>query len=298
MMVFDSRFEKKRYLMGLDASVRCRCWEEGKCTPPPYSDFVHLDNEGYVNLDLPWQSHRDEHRIFYRWQESCCPHKGMNYAIQRISNWTGYRLFQQKLEEIGWGKFPSLQETLPSANGGRTYPELAARALIELDLFAEQDFGHMTALIDQDTGRVLHHYVEAYEGLFYMGPGWSAGVAPEGFFIRRESLRFLRKFGMRTQVRVVFRSNRFTQEIIRRRRFRLRDVETGLTITTPIGIATEIISSDSISSDGNKDCRSIHAKNLAVEQRRADASKFAYILKPLKIVFRAAIETGNPVRWF
>ena len=103
--------------MGLDASVRCRCWEEKRASPPSFAASVVVDAQGYITLDLPWEDHQKEHALFDEWLLTCCPHKEMDYAWERISNWGGYRLFQQKLAEIGWAHFPTLRAEIPDVNG-------------------------------------------------------------------------------------------------------------------------------------------------------------------------------------
>jgi hypothetical protein len=36
---------------------------------------------------------------------------------------------------------------------------------------------------------------------------------------------------------------------------------------------------------------------MHTEERKLSASDFRYILEPLAEIFKASIETGNPVRW-
>src|SRR5215203_3499010 len=133
--------------MGLDATVRCRCWEEKRFrTPPPFAEHVRVDEEACLNLDLPWEGNQDKHLRFARWRETCCTHDRMNYACEAIASWTGYRVFQAKLAEFGWQHFPTLHAVLPKGNGGLTSPQNSATALIELDDFARRDFGQQTVL--------------------------------------------------------------------------------------------------------------------------------------------------------
>src|SRR5579872_2123919 len=119
--------------MGLDATVRCRCWEDGTVTPCPFPELVFLDNEGYLNLTLSWKDNPDTHRRFDQWLRTCCPHEDMEYASEHISNWSGYRFLQQRLAEIGWQHFPTLKAELPNANGGVMQSSASRTALDELD---------------------------------------------------------------------------------------------------------------------------------------------------------------------
>src|SRR5215469_2932209 len=153
--------------MGLDATVRCRCWEEGRCAPCSFAELVRLDDEGYLNLDLPSQSRDERFRQFNVWKKTCCPHENMVYAREPISNWTGYRFFQQRLGEIGWKHFPVLRAELPRVNGGLTNATAAADALKELEVLETfTHHGHDTVLTDTSDGYVLHEYIEAYHGVF------------------------------------------------------------------------------------------------------------------------------------
>lgn len=106
--------------MGLDATVMCNCFRDGKTTLPPFPrDWFETDEEGYINLKREHNS--DENWVEqYAWEQSCCEHEGMDFACERIPNWTGYRQFQAALGEIGWQKFPVLKQQLPNANGGLT----------------------------------------------------------------------------------------------------------------------------------------------------------------------------------
>src|SRR5215468_9378822 len=104
--------------MGLDASVMCNCYARGLTTPPPHREYVRVDTEGYLELDLPWESHQAEHLAFYQWRAGACAHENMEAACPRISNWAGFRMFQEALGLVGWERFPTLRAVLPEANGG------------------------------------------------------------------------------------------------------------------------------------------------------------------------------------
>ena len=279
--------------MGLDADVRCRCWEEGRvASPPPFAQHVRVDEEGWPGLDLPWQGNQDKHRALDDWRQTCCRHKNMRYADEHISNWGGYHLFQAKLAEFGWPHFPTLQRILPESNGGTVSPADSAAALEELDDFARRDFGKQIVLVDADTSEVLQEYVPQYEGVFSWGPGgWQGGVDPEGFFVRRQYGGLMKWLGTRE----LFRSRRFTQDKVGSREFLFRDERTGATAASPMGVSKPgVLTVDP--KDGGGDSPA-YPKRLTVESRRLDAEAFEYILRPLRVVFRASVVTGNPVRW-
>src|SRR5262249_30333469 len=69
------------------------------------------------------------------WQDDGCPHEDMEQVAVRVSNWSGYRAFQQALSEAGCEHFPVLCAELPDGNGGQLAPNLAREALEELRYF-------------------------------------------------------------------------------------------------------------------------------------------------------------------
>src|SRR5436309_15439659 len=102
--------------MGWDASVMCNCWKEGKTTPPPVrSELIHLDEEGYLALALPWEGNEDKHEAFHEWQRDCCAHEGMAYAKEWFASYFSYRYFQHALQRAGWEHFPALKIGLPES---------------------------------------------------------------------------------------------------------------------------------------------------------------------------------------
>ena len=126
----------------------------------------------------------------------------MEIASEYVSNWGGYRSFQQALEVAGWKHFPTLKIELPESNGGITRARDAAKMLRELRVFAEEaDLGSKVVLVDEDSGEEIQEYIAAYAGVFLFGAsGVDIGVDEKGVFIRRRS---------KGTVKEVFRSNRF-----------------------------------------------------------------------------------------
>ena len=137
--------------MGLDATVRCRCFEEGRLRPGPVPlDDVYVDEEGYLSsrkLDaararLTYRQflarYGDLQREFEDWADSCCEHEDAELCAEHVANWSGCAEFRELVKRAGGEKnYPLLSALLPDGNGG-TYPaEKAAAALAELDRFAE-----------------------------------------------------------------------------------------------------------------------------------------------------------------
>src|SRR5947207_404641 len=106
--------------MGLDATVSCNCWKLGLTKAPPFPrNYLEMDQDGYLNL-RPEFDNKEYWMSFWNWSQTCCEHEGMDYASERIANWSGYRLFQEALGQAGWEFFPVLGAELPNTNGGTT----------------------------------------------------------------------------------------------------------------------------------------------------------------------------------
>lgn len=141
--------------MGLDASVRCRCFEERKLNPGPvpYED-LYIDSEGYLSskkldearLRFDYRQYDarygDLSDAFRKWLgEEACEHPYGDYHSDRIANWSGVHQFEDFIETCG-GKeaFPLLSTMLPDGNGGFFPAELAGPALAEMDRLFELEF--------------------------------------------------------------------------------------------------------------------------------------------------------------
>lgn len=275
--------------MGLDASVRCCCWEDGETTPPPRPELVRVDEEGYLRLDLPRAGHRADHEAFDDWLRTCCPHADSRYADEIIANWTGYRLFQQKLGEAGWEYFPVLQSELPNVNGGLTDAAASAAALMELDYFESfASLGQTLVLADVATGQAVHERVDAYGGVFILGGGTGVdvGIDADGLFVTD-----------RSDGRELFRSMDFDQRPLGAEGAEFTDLATGRLFACPVRVTTTRPWPDGRWQDDQGRWRSEVPGRLRVEHRAVTADDFAYILRPLRVVFEASVATGNPVRW-
>lgn len=171
--------------MGLDATVRCRCFEEGKLKPGPVSpDDVYVDEEGYLSshkLDAAHERFTYRQfdarygalwREFMDWANSCCEHECGEYCSERVGNIAGCAQFEALVEAAGGeAEFPLLSKLLPHANGG-TYPaEMAAATLEELDRFVERvvDVDEWV-LCDVESGAEIWASTEKGSFPWMMGP--------------------------------------------------------------------------------------------------------------------------------
>ncbi len=262
--------------MGLDATVMCTCWARGLLSPSPFSAPIVLDDEGYLGLDLPWEGHEDEHMAFLEWSATACMHVDMDAACERISNWGGYRLFQDALAQVGWERVPTLKAVLPEMNGGSVSSEQSRACLAELDLFTSAYRGVPAwTLMDDERAQPLFEYIRAYEGVFIMSgsTGLEVGVDDRGLFIRRAATS-----------REIFRAKRVAQRRLAvrgRDGAELIDLDTRRRLVIPLHVEVDGI------------CPSL----MSVQLRPRDATYFDYAVRPLRVVFQASVETGNPVRW-
>ncbi|WP_144972704.1 hypothetical protein [Bremerella volcania] len=275
----------------------CNCFRDGKTTSPPFPrDWLEIDEEGYLHLKPGHDSDDNWHQL-YQWQQDCCAHEQMEYGDERISNWGGYRQFQEALGEIGWEFFPVLQDQLPNGNGGLMDSAKCAQALPELDHFVSQGVvGIKTVLVDSRTGEVLWEYVAAYDGIVVLAGslGFDAGLSEFEFFaVARESGEDL------------FRATHFRQyrqdgEKITGDSDTIcwKNLDTGEIYASRLAIAGKAIPWE----DGNwtndqGQHRFEYPEELHVEQRPWPVTDFDFIVTALRKIFQASVETGNPVRW-
>jgi hypothetical protein len=284
--------------MGICASVMCTCWAAGLIEDPPFVEHLRLDENGFLALDLPYETNPVQHRLFDQWFKTACDHREMEYANEHISNWSGYRSFQQVLATAGWDHFPALKAELPESNDGLTDAAAAAKMLEELNSFIELDnLGWQTVLVDTDTGQAVHEYLEAYNGVFHLGAdGIDMGVGETGFFIWRRHGK---------SVRELFRSMRFEQnllnrglrKLVRRSAAEFVDQESGERFRCREGILHISPWPDGRMQSDEGKFHIVYPTRMHVTKRERRASEFDYIVFPLRRLCEAAVETGNPIRW-
>ena len=285
--------------MGLDASVLCNCLTLGLTTEPPVPrEWLRIDEEGYLGL-APEHDSPEADGAVYDWMRGCCGHPDLRYAFEPIANWAGYRLFQQALGGVGWDRFSVLHQELPEANGGRTEATRAAFALGELALFRSLgEIGSNPCLVDTATGEVVQEHVAGYEGVFILdgNSGLEAGFDAHGFFIRTGEGKL-----------ELFRAARFRQTHLdpdadpygpEPGRVVYSDLDSSWEFECRFAVPGDTIPwPDGRMQDDRGRCRFRYPATLQVESRAVHSSDFDYILGPLERIFRASVETGNPVRW-
>ena len=156
--------------MGLDAFVRCRCFEEGKLKPGPIPlEDLYIDDEDYISskfLDqkreelgskLFWERYGDLECDFRDWKDSACEHKYGEICSENVGNFCGLLCIGAVLSsDEGETKYPLLNTMLPDSNDGLYPVEKAQPTLDELDRFIEEHSkipGYQ--LIDEETHKVI-----------------------------------------------------------------------------------------------------------------------------------------------
>jgi len=287
--------------MGLDAYVYCDCYREGKTTPfplPHLKDYLIVADDGELRLNLDPHAHEDDLETFDTWKQSACEHPGM-MLWERISNWSGYRYFQQALEDIGMMNFPTLEDTLPEANAGHIDPTQSAKILTELTKFRKLAADReLPFLVNTTTDEVVYNYVEAYQGVFIWSRHYWLGVDHKGFFIAKSPDRERRKElgGLIDESDMVFRSMRFEQRFLdtqtdgMRRNVQYYDADTEALFTCDVPIS-DLSGSTEKSIDVNQ------PQILHVETRKVNVSDYAFILDALERICKLSVAMGNPVVW-
>ena len=276
--------------MGLDAYVRCRCWEDGLCNPPPslaprlrYDPVTaevdqvtpeNLSAEEVLALDL-------EYDLWV--MEGACTHESMCIAAEHISNWGGVREFQQALRSLGPNSYAALLREIPNRNGGSTKPADARLCLGELDRFCSTgSFGQVVELVDAGSGRVLHSRVGPYDG--WLGTAGTTSIsqrlsADGTFQVERGRAGVMQHD---PDAEVLFRSEAFSQEKAPDGDFCFTDLSSGERVVFSLGV---------------QDTSGLYPTLLKVKQSQDTPDRYAYCVAPLRRVFQVAIDTGHPVLW-
>lgn len=288
--------------MGLDAFVRCNCWQEGRTTVPPVPlELLYMDQrESKLTLTLPWKGNEEMYRALSQWEYDCCDHRNMEYAAVRISNWAGVRLFQQTITGRGQEKYPILLAGLPNLNGGQMSSVDAAKALEELRHFREHaELGQNVFLVDEESGDEIHEYVADYGGIFAFDGNAHIriGFDRDGIFVQDTHS---------PSAYEVFRARRVAQHLPEppptaagyRGSVELVNLDNDERFVCPMAIqGLQIPWPDGQWWNPNGGLRFAYPRRLGVIERKITATDFAYITKPLEEIFRASVAIDTPVQW-
>lgn len=211
--------------------------------------------------------------------EDECEHVDGRAITVHLSNWGGYRLFQEALITVGEIHFPTLQRELPSEARGQMPAAAAEAALRELSFFEGlREVARPLCLVDTASGEILRERVSQYDGAFYFGgPGGADVAIGEGFVevVEHDGLG-----------RTLLRAERLTQvphaEDDPDLGATWTNEATGQTWASPYVLH-------------RRDRTPVAA--MHVERRSHGTERYAYILRPLEAALRASVATGNPVLW-
>jgi hypothetical protein len=301
--------------MGLDAMVRCRCWEDGHTTEPPVPrDRIRINDDHDLELAFPHLGRAQDYDRFSRWMaEEACPHRDMAYAQAPIADWNRYNRFLRALERAGLEHFPVLDAALPAGGRGTTPPERARAALHELEYFVhEAELGESTTLVDGDHGTTLGYW-DGGGGEVWAHDPWRLGFDRTGFFVRNAAV---------SPAKEVFRSRHFTQEVAGDRLHewehewavrltlewlprqhhswvvRLSDEDGPAGLVLPL--SDPIAATQTQMPDGRWrwDGVGYFPRRLRVVTAPATPEQHASVIDGLTTVFRASAEIGQPVQWY
>ncbi len=276
--------------MGYDAFVICNCFKEGKTEEPPYKELVELDDEG-VHLEIEDLYKQDEeeyfkrHREFENWKRTACPHEDMELVSEHLSNISGMGAFRSVLNELdGEKRFPILSKYLPVANTGTLPTECASQFLKDLENLEHEQSKEEKAVLKLKLSGERIQSVNADQSNIFM---WSAydkqnyGINKDGFFIIEN-----RKFLWKRLPILAFQSKDFKQVLVGKDKYRFVDNKTNKQFT---GMAKIYPIEDEDPQEDIEFYVDTETMTIGIE--------YDYMIKPLKKLTMASIESGNPIIW-
>ena len=167
--------------MGLDAFVRCKCFEEGKLKPGPIPfEDLYIDDEDHIcskfldqkreelSFELFWERYGDLECDFLDWTHSACEHKNGAICSESVGYFCGIFSIDAVLSsDKGESKYPLLNNMFPNSNDCLYPVEKAQPTLDELDRFIEEHSkiqGYQ--LIDEETHKII--FSRAIDDGFWM----------------------------------------------------------------------------------------------------------------------------------
>ena len=88
--------------MGLDATVKCNCYRDGKVNnPPPYPELVKMDTDGSVYISTDDDKKYFE---FEKWKKTACEHEDMVLIHCRLGNISTIANAKSEIESIANNK--------------------------------------------------------------------------------------------------------------------------------------------------------------------------------------------------
>lgn len=274
--------------MGLDATVRCRCWEDGRAAPFERPELVRLGAEGFLELSAPWdEASAALHARFESWLDVCCAHPRTCFAAEWIASWFGVADFRFALKEMDPRRFAALLRELPRYNGGATPPEAAAECLRELDAFESGGpFSRVFRIIDSSSGERLHGSATG-EPLLMQGREVEIGADAAGLYVRAPHGRTLFRAFRVEQIDI---SKRQAGADERGRRFALVDRDSGARVETGMAFSSG-------HAEPSGEWRPTYPRFVEVRVEPNHPREYAGLIGRLRTVLCASVEIARPVLW-
>ncbi len=264
--------------MGLDATVYCNCWKEKKTAPLPFDSVLLVEEEGTLYLNetgLSKQEITQLNQQLSNWKETACPHPYFEQCSLRVGNWFAVSEFKGLLYQLGAKRFPILYNGIPDNNGGCIEAECAQQGLQELALFNELVSSQTGwSLIDAQTGEELYRCAGAENAEIAWSLKATYAFGKQGFLITERKTNA-----------IIFQSVYFSQTVLPAQKEEARICFTDLKSKKVCYGSIEIGAA-----------QKKRAEILRVQQRPLKAGDF-WIVQPLKQLFTASLETGNPIYW-
>jgi hypothetical protein len=269
--------------MGLDAFVRCNCFELGLTKEPPIPrEELFVDEDGCISSvkaseaysTMEYEEYREKFGELddklWEWKKECCAHPEMDYCSEWVGNWYAVRFFEGLVEQLGNKESPLLPSIIPNGNGGVFPAEKAPAALDELQrLLSRISEMHQISLVDASTGEQVYSYIAAWGGVFMYALDQQIGLDEHGLFV----------IELPTGIKA-FRSRHLLQQLSAKGQ--------GATLTClDTGSTCEVFSAIG----GNKTDREMKLEVLPVQDYQMITAH------ALQRLLTASIETCNPIHW-
>jgi hypothetical protein len=276
--------------MSYGGYVNCNCYKEGKTSEPPHKSFVHFDDDE-IYLDISSDFFEKNKEIVYNmdadfdgWKQTACEHEEMELAYEHLTNISGMEAFLHLLSKSGGEeKFPILTRNLPGKLGEILPNEFAQKVLDEISLLEnDRTLEEIVELKEKSTGNIIATVSADTYWLFLFTPynKNTFGIDKGGFFIL-ENIK--KNNGVVSYI--AFRSKNFIQKKASNDHYLFMDLYGG----------------DSFECSANlkapEDDSNIDYEFEVKTERVKIAVEYEYIIAPLKRLARAALLSGNPIRW-
>ncbi len=269
--------------MGYNAFVHCNCYKDGKTSIPPYKKFVRYNEETGLYLDIPHKvkKYNDAYEMenaFWNWKKNACPHDDMELVSVRLCNVSGMAEFEYAIEQKGGKhKYPILTKYLPGSNDGIVPSAYAYDMLNEIYLFENEKTEEDKLILFEKTTNsyvssmflnVENEFIKYEENIYFL-------LYEDAFTITQ--LRDLKNH------KIVFQSKNFTQTKISEFSYNFTDKETGKNFVTNFPLY---------------ETDDLNTLEFAFKKETLLFTyEYNYMIKALKQLINASIETGNPICW-